>query len=423
MKGKYYMKIRINISLAILLMAIMVMGFVSENKGSVAIAASTPTAPVTGSVIKLPKTGQTDCYDASGNIISCANTGQDGDLQKGVAWPNPRFTANADTSITDNLTGLVWAPNGNLMTTRDPNWEKQSKAFAGAVTWQHALDYVAKLKAENYLGHNDWRLPNVKEMRSLINYVQPNTAAWLNSQGFTNAQSGDFYWTSTSCSNDGYRAWVVDMDHGNMNYFDKVKAHQVWPVRTATSSAIKLPKTGQTDCYDASGNIISCANTGQDGDLQKGVAWMSPRFTANTDTSITDNLTGLVWAPNGNLMTTRNPNWEKQSKVFAGAVTWQHALDYVAKLNAENYLGHNDWRLPNVKEMRSLINYVQPNTAAWLNSQGFINAQSGDFYWSSTSYIIDAAKAWIVDMELGNMNYFIKSNTHYVWPVRGSLHN
>ncbi len=423
MKGKYYMKIRVSISFAILLTAIIVIGFVSasvgENTGSNPAPASTPTVPMKNSAIKLPKTGQIDCYDPSGNIFTCANTGQDGELQKGVAWPSPRFTANNDTTITDNLTGLFWAPNGNLITTRDSNWEKQGKVFAGAITWQHALDYMAKLNAENYLGHNDWRLPNIKEMRSLINYVQPNTAAWLNSQGFTNAQSGDFYWTSTSCSNDGYRAWVVDMDHGNMNYFDKAKSHQVWPVRTATSSAIKLPKTGQTHCYDTSGNIISCTNSGQDGDLQKGVAWPSPRFVANADTSITDNLTGLVWAPNGNLMTTRDSKWEKQSKAFDGAVTWQHALDYVAKLNAENYLGHSDWRLPNIKEMRSLINHGQPNTAAWLNSQGFTNAQSGDFYWTSTSYIIDAAKAWIVDMELGNVNYFIKSNIHYVWPVRG----
>jgi mRNA interferase MazF len=65
-----------------------------------------------------PKTGQTICYDASGAVISCTNTGQDGALQKGVAWPSPRFTTNADTSVTDNLTGLVWAPNGNLMPTQ-----------------------------------------------------------------------------------------------------------------------------------------------------------------------------------------------------------------------------------------------------------------------------------------------------------------
>ncbi len=182
---------------------------------------------------------------------------------------------------------------------------------------------------------------------------------------------------------------------------------------------IKLPKTGQTTCYNTSGNILSCRNTGQDGELQKGVAWPHPRFTANRDTSITDNLTGLVWAPDGNLMLLRDPHWEKQGPAMNGSVTWQHALDYIAKLNAENYLGYNDWRLPNLKELESLVNNAQSDTAAWLNDQGFTNAHAGDYFWSSTSAASDAAKAWCVDMTYGNTHYFNKDNNHYVWPVRG----
>jgi len=57
--------------------------------------------------INLPKTGQTICYDTSGNVISCAGTGQDGEIQAGVAWPEPRFADNGDGTITDNLTGLM----------------------------------------------------------------------------------------------------------------------------------------------------------------------------------------------------------------------------------------------------------------------------------------------------------------------------
>lgn len=184
-------------------------------------------------------------------------------------------------------------------------------------------------------------------------------------------------------------------------------------------SAIKLPRTGQTACYDSSGDEISCAKTGQDGDVQKGAAWPNPRFTANVDTAITDNLTGLVWAPNGNLMPKKDPDWQKQVLTFEGAVTWQNALDYVAKLNAENYLGHNDWRLPNAEELGSLVNKSRTDTAAWLNSQGFTNVQPGDYYWSSTSYANDTAKAWAVDMTYGNMRYLKKPNSNFVWPVRG----
>ncbi len=184
-----------------------------------------------GGTIQLPKTGQTVCYDGSGSAISCANTGQDGNLQKGVEWPKPRFTTNADTTITDNLTKLVWAPNGNLLATRDPHWENRSTTFDGAVTWQHALDYVAKLNTEHYLEHDDWRMPNFKELESLVNLNQVNIAKWLDGQGFVNVQAADYYWTSTTSMADPSNAWAFDMDYGNVHYFDKANSHYVWPVR------------------------------------------------------------------------------------------------------------------------------------------------------------------------------------------------
>ncbi|MBI5180834.1 MAG: DUF1566 domain-containing protein, partial [Nitrospirae bacterium] len=60
----------------------------------------------------LPKTGQTTCYDAAGAVVACANTGQDGDLKKGVTWPSPRFTVDGTGDcVTDNLTGLMWVKN------------------------------------------------------------------------------------------------------------------------------------------------------------------------------------------------------------------------------------------------------------------------------------------------------------------------
>ena len=64
--------------------------------------------------VDLPKTGQTKCYDTSGAEIPCAETGQDGDIQAGVPWPEPRFTDNGDGTMMDNLTGLMWTKNANL---------------------------------------------------------------------------------------------------------------------------------------------------------------------------------------------------------------------------------------------------------------------------------------------------------------------
>jgi hypothetical protein len=164
--------------------------------------------------VNLPKTGQTTCYDTNGNVIPCPGTGQDGAIQAGVVPPSPRFQVNGDC-VTDNLTGLMWAKNANL-----PN---------GTRTWYQAVDDCNNL---NLCGYTDWRLPNVNELESLINANEPNSATWLNGQGFTNVQA-NIYWSSTSYASYPDLAWVVNMWHGSVAYdYKSGHSHYVWPVRS-----------------------------------------------------------------------------------------------------------------------------------------------------------------------------------------------
>jgi hypothetical protein len=167
------------------------------------------------------------------------------------------------------------------------------------------------------------------------------------------------------------------------------------------AGTINLPRTGQTKCYDTAGSEINCSGTGQDGEIQAGVAWPDSRFTDNSDGTMTDNLTGLMWARNGNL-----PGWTK---------TWDQPLDYCNNLTLG---GYNDWRLPNVNELESLINANLYDIATWLNTQGFTDVQDR-YYWSSTSYAGSTAYAWIVGMLGGSVYYGNKSYdaVYYVWPV------
>jgi len=170
---------------------------------------------------------------------------------------------------------------------------------------------------------------------------------------------------------------------------------------STTIGAIALPKTGQTTCFDLAGATIPCASTGQDGELQTGVAEPSPRFTVDgTGNCVTDNLTGLMWTGNANLP--------------AATQTWQQALDYA---NALSLCGFTDWRLPNRKELRSLINYSSADNATALNGLGFNNVQA-DYYWSSSSYAGSAGHAWIVGLFDGSVFANGKPNGFYVWPVR-----
>jgi hypothetical protein len=72
------------------------------------------------------QTGQDTCYGAGGGVIDCAGTGQDGELQTGLAWPAARFVDNGDQTVTDSLTGLIWTKDANLMNTRDQSFDADS---------------------------------------------------------------------------------------------------------------------------------------------------------------------------------------------------------------------------------------------------------------------------------------------------------
>lgn len=174
---------------------------------------------------EVARTGQTTCYDASGTVVACTGTGQDGDVLAGAPWPAPRFIDNGDGTVTDSLTGLEWTKNANLA--------EQIK------TWQEALDYVKKL---NTGGHTDWRLPNERELRSLADYSKYSPALDAG-QPFANVQS-DFYWSSTSISNAPGYAWVVGMGNGDVENYNKVVDYSyVWPVRTGQVGNSVCPAT------------------------------------------------------------------------------------------------------------------------------------------------------------------------------------
>ena len=146
-----------------------------------------PSAPV-------EKTGQTTSYA----------TGDDGDFEKGVVWPNPRFTANSDGTITDNLTGLIWLKDANCF---------------GPRTWNNALSDCNGLGA-GYCGltdgssPGDWRLPNHKELFGLID-AENYGPALPPGHPFNNVQSL-YYFSSTTWANNTSYAWGVRIDFGNV---------------------------------------------------------------------------------------------------------------------------------------------------------------------------------------------------------------
>lgn len=157
----------------------------------------------------LRRSGQTTSY----------HTRDDGALQKGVAWPTPRFADQGDGTILDLLTGLVWMKNAYC-------WGEQ--------TWANALTKVAGLNAgtENCSGyvtgtHTDWRLPQINELESLMDLGRSGSAL-PSDHPFSNVLN--MYWSATAFPGTG-DAWFVSLFNGNVNAFDKGLTFDVWPVR------------------------------------------------------------------------------------------------------------------------------------------------------------------------------------------------
>ena len=180
--------------------------------------------------IQLPQTGQTKCYDAAGSEITCRGSGQDGDKLAGAVWPNPRFTDNANGTVTDNLTGLIWLKNANCF-----NKQAWTNALASANTLANGSCDLSDGSAPG-----TWRLPNVDELESLVDEGRSNPALPA-TQPFTGTQSSS-YWSSTDTGEiwgDGARySWSVDMNYGGVairargGYPGDVGALlYVWPVR------------------------------------------------------------------------------------------------------------------------------------------------------------------------------------------------
>jgi hypothetical protein len=180
-----------------------------------AVFASNPTAPV-------PQTGQLSCWDGAGNLIPCAGTGQDGEIRAGVAWPSPRFTDNGNGTVTDTLTRLIWLKDGGCINS----------------TWvQSLLDVKTLASGQCGLTDNsvsgDWRMPNIKEIESLLDY---ETGGLPLGHPFINMQNPKYFWSSTTDRDHPRKAWAIRMgyyaDAEERFRFDKVlNAAWVFPVK------------------------------------------------------------------------------------------------------------------------------------------------------------------------------------------------
>ncbi len=328
------------------------------------------------------------------------------------------FIDNSDGTITDNATGLMW-----------------SQADSGeGLNWQETLAWVQQRNTETYLGYSDWRLPNAKELQSIVDYTRsPSTTSSaaidpLFSVTPITDEAGDtnypFFWTSTTHldgppetgyavylsfgealgympSPTGVYEWVdihgagaqrsdpksgdpADYPTGHGPQGDAIRIYNyVRLVRTEKAAYnYVVVDTGQDACYSNTVAITApspgSAFYGQDAQYDG----VQPSYLDNGDGTITDLNTGLMW-----------------QKTPGDKATYDEA---VAAADTFTLAGYDDWRLPTIKELYSLIDFTGVTGMSAAESTPYIDTVYFDFeygdesagerfidsqYWSSTEYV------------------------------------
>jgi len=162
---------------------------------------------------RVAKTGQILCFDpANGDVATVCNScvgdcsGQDGQVSAGAGKVNPRFTDNGNGTVTDNLTGLMWL----------------KAALGGVQTLGTALTSAVTYNTNVYAGYADWRLPNMTEFLSLIDFDRISPALPKN-HPFTNLVLGAaYYFTSTTTQWNPSLAWGIRLADGFSSVLTKV---------------------------------------------------------------------------------------------------------------------------------------------------------------------------------------------------------
>lgn len=290
-------------------------------------------------------TAQTGCYNAT-TSMACPSSGnafygQDAQYN-GI---QPGYVDNGDGTVSDYRTGLMW-----------------QKGLVEEISWD---DAVAEGETFALAGYTDWRLPTVKELYSLIDFTGVFGTDSSHSVPFLDRDYFTFFYIGGSRFFD-VQEWTSTEYVGLTMFGDET----VFGVNFADGRIKGYPKVDPGTGSD----LLKYARY-----VRGKPAFLDNAFVDQGDGTIRDVSSGLIW-----------------SKDDSGVgLDWEDALAWVQTQNAANYLGHNDWRLPNIKELQYIVNYrrapdatvpgqVGPAISTRFNISILPDGQY-PYFWSSTT--------------------------------------
>jgi len=313
---------------------------------------------------KIVDTDQSLCYDTLHAITpptaGMAYYGQDAQ-HNGY---QPSYTDKGDGTVMDNITGLMWQQSPDMDGDGDIDYDDK-------MSFDEAMQGAS---AFNLAGYSDWRFPTIKELYSLIMFSGLDPSGYNGTSvedlvPFIDTEYFDFAYGDESAGeriiDAQFATETVYVGIGGLSGNDELMFGvnfadgRIKGYPTGTMPGQTTPK--QFYVLYVRGNSVYGINELED----------------NGDGTVTDHATGLMWMKNDN----------------GQAVSWENALAY-----AENYTlaGHDDWRLPNAKELQSIVDYSRaPSVSASAAIDPKFNAtmitdEGGNnnypFYWTSTTH-------------------------------------
>lgn len=334
-------------------------------------------SPATGTVSSYPivDTGQTACYD-NDSETACPQTGQayagqDGNYQ-GLA---PAYQDNSDGTVTDLNTGLMWQQ------TPDFNGD-------GVIDSQDKMSFDDAMRnADSFTlaGYDDWRLPTIQELYSLIDF--------RGATGTADPSSSQVPSDAVPFIDTNY----FDFAYGDASVGERYIDAQFWSSTVYVSTTMNGNATAFGVNF-ADGRIKGYGTEVRDQNGRdnryvryvRGNSYGTNSFTDNGNGTITDAATGLTWLQS-------DSGAFNAGRYGDGSLNWEEALAWCESLD---YAGSSEWRLPNAKELHSIVDYSRSpdttNSAAinplfqttylenGINNNGYANYPH---YWSSTTHL------------------------------------
>ncbi|MEO8084023.1 MAG: DUF1566 domain-containing protein [Ardenticatenales bacterium] len=369
-----------------------------------ATADDAPRAP------RLLSTGQAFGYVGDRGVRADGN-GDDGDLVRGRAadWSYADVvtpTTQAENLVVDRNTGRMWLRRPRLLDGADGQGVRGTVRFDQPMAWQQALDAARDLV---YGGFDDWRLPNINELETVVDFSHQAFA--LDPIVFGTPREGEstYVWSTTTNPLDAHEAFYLNSFDGHIFPWDKTWTFAVRPVRsTAVGDPVAVFATGQRLSYHGNDGAAGLGgpDDADDGALGLGLA----RDYAYGDDGVIDSApenvvldraTELEWLRNPRLVS--GGGAERGNVDLRGAMDWQNA---VARCRDLAYAGHDDWRLPNSRELWSIARAGDPaglfDPAAFPGAPVSTDPERPLVWWSSTTTAGDhpsapaADRAWFL---------------------------